>query len=316
MRTTVVIPNWNGDKWLGECLDSLLLQTVKTTIVVVDNGSIDDSINLVEKKYPMVHLIKLPKNTGFAGGVNTGIRYSLEQGYDAVALLNNDATVDKHWLQELITTLEDNAKIGIATCKLLHTDELHFDSTGDFYSVWGLPFPRARNQKDIGQYDKNEFVFSASGGASLYRSALLKKIGIFDENFFAYYEDVDISFRAQLAGWLVSYAPKARAYHRISATSSQLGSFTRYHATKNFYMLYAKNMPGWLFWKYLPLYATQCARMFVSSIIHRRFLIQIKSFGKFLTLIPQVIVDRRTIQKNRKVSIAYIDSMLYKKRPV
>ncbi|NDC96143.1 glycosyltransferase family 2 protein [bacterium] len=313
MKTMVVIPNWNGEDLLTECLDSLLAQTIKTTIVVVDNGSIDGSVILIEQKYPSVHLIKLPNNTGFAGGVNTGIRYALKNGADAVALFNNDAVADNNWLKTLIDTLNEDPTIGIATCKLLHTDKTHFDSAGDYYNVWGLPLPRGRGKKDTGQYNKRELVFSASGGASLYRSKMLHQIGVFDERFFAYYEDVDMGFRAQLAGWLVCYNPQSVAYHQISATSSKLGLFARYHATKNFYILYLKNMPGRLFWKYLPHFLVRAARMFASSIIRFRFWTQLKAMIKVLILLPSILIDRHNIQKKRVASIAYIDSLLVKK---
>lgn len=316
MKTSVVIPNWNGQTWIGECLDSLLLQSIKTQIIVVDNGSIDKSVEIIKKNYPAVILIELPVNTGFAGGVNRGIEHALNDGAEAIALLNNDAVANKNWLRELVAAMEENPKLGIAACKLKHISKEYFDSTGDFYSIWGLPFPRARNVKDTGQYNKSELIFSGSGGASLYRSEMLQQIGLFDERFFAYYEDVDISFRAQLHGWLVSYQPKSEAYHRISATSSKMGSFTRYHSTKNFFLLYLKNMPGWIFWKYLPYFLIQSLRMFVSSIIHRRFITFIKAFSKVIILLPGVFIDRHKIQKSRSVSVKYIDSLLYKKRPV
>jgi GT2 family glycosyltransferase len=314
MKTMVVVPNWNGADLLGDCLDSLLLQSVDTSIVVVDNGSVDDSLAIIKNNYPTVYVIKLPFNTGFAGGVNAGIRHALKNNIEAVALFNNDAIAHKDWLKNLVDTLKNNPEVGIATCKLLHTNKKQFDSTGDFYYVWGVPFPRGRDLQDKGQYDTPELVFSASGGASLYRSGMFEDIGIFDERFFAYYEDVDMGFRAQLAGWRVSYNPKSEAYHRISATSSKLGLFARYHITKNFYILYIKNMPGWLFWKYLPRFLTQATRMYISSIIRLRFLTQIKAMLKVTILLPSILKDRRKIQKNRTVSISYIDSMLYRKK--
>jgi GT2 family glycosyltransferase len=314
MKTMVVIPNWNGADLIGECLDSLLKQTAETQVVVVDNGSVDASIEVIENKYPSVHLIKLPNNTGFAGGVNTGIRYALAAGTDAVALFNNDAAANKNWLKELVTTLEESPKIGIATCKLLHTDKVYFDSTGDFYNVWGLPFPRGRGETDRGQYDAKEFVFSASGGASLYRSKMLQEIGVFDERFFAYFEDVDIGFRAQLAGWKISYNPKAITYHQISATSSKLGDFAYYHMAKNYYYLYFKNMPSILFWKYLPKFTYRRLRSVASSVKSGRFHIQLRAICTAIIHMPGLFVDRYRIQSARKVPVSYIDNLLVKKK--
>lgn len=311
----VVIPNWNGADMVGDAIKSLQNQTQKHHVVVVDNGSVDESISIIEFQFPDVHLIKLPKNTGFAGGVNTGIRYALEQNALAIALFNNDAVADKDWLKQLVSTMEPNEKVGIVSCKQLRKDKEHFDSTGDFYSVWGTPFPRGRNRKDKGQYDKQEEIFSAPAGATLYRADLFKEIGLFDEEFFAYYEDVDISFRAQLAGWKVVYQPAAMVYHEVSATSNKLGSFTRYHATKNFYLLYAKNMPGRLFWKYLVQYKIQAARLAASSFMKGGGWAYFTGWLKAVTLIPHILRERRRIQRSRKVSVPYIDSMLYKQRP-
>jgi GT2 family glycosyltransferase len=311
----VVIPNWNGADLIVESLRSLMLQTKKARVVVVDNGSVDESVSVIESQFPDVELIRLPQNTGFSGGVNTGIQAALGRGADAVALFNNDAVADKDWLIRLVETLESDENIGIVSSKQLRSDKKHLDSTGDFYSVWGMPFPRGRNQVDSGQYDSQEAVFSAPAGATLYRASLFNNIGLFDEKFFAYYEDVDISFRAQLAGWKIMYQPKAKVYHHVSATGSKLGSFTRYHATKNFYLLYAKNMPGWLYWKYLPLFALQALRLFASSILRGGVLTYLRAVGSVILLTPHIIRERRRIQKSRRVPIRDIEEMLYKQRP-
>lgn len=311
----VVIPNWNGADFIAPCLESLQSQTQKHTVVVVDNGSVDESVSIINAQFPSVHLIKLLKNTGFSGGVNTGIRFALEQKADYIALFNNDATADLEWLQNLVNILDNDESVGIATGKLLRSDKKHLDSTGDFYSIVGMPFPRGRNQKDTEQYDMPEEVFSASGGASLYRVSMLEEIGLFDEKFFAYYEDVDISFRAQLAGWKVWYEPKAIAYHHIGATSSKLGGFTRYHATKNFYLLYAKNMPGWLYWKYLPLFTLQSVRLCASSILKGGGVAYFKGTLRAIILVPYVMNKRIGIQRRRKISIRELDKKLYHHRP-
>ncbi|HMS49841.1 MAG TPA: glycosyltransferase family 2 protein [Candidatus Saccharibacteria bacterium] len=311
----VVIPNWNGADLIADCLKSLEAQTQTAHIVVVDNGSVDESTEIITKQFPNIHLISLPKNTGFSGGVNTGIRYAMKQGADAIALFNNDAVANKTWLAQLVSTLGCNPKAGIATGKLLRLDKKHFDSTGDFYTVWAMPFPRGRNQVDEGQYDRPEEVFGASGGASLYRTRLFEDIGLFDEFFFAYLEDVDVSFRAQLAGWNVQYTPTAEAYHHVSATSSKLGKFSRYHYVKNFYMVYAKNMPLKLYVKYLPRFVVQAARLFASAVLKGAGLTYLRGMGRAFINTPHIIRERRHIQKNRVVTSAYIDRWLYKKRP-
>ncbi len=314
-KPLVVIPNWDGMPFILDCLAALGQQSEAHDVVVVDNGSKDDSVAQITQHYPGVIMIALPKNTGFAGGVNTGIRYGLEHEYDAVALLNNDAIPDKHWLKELVRTMESNPKAGIVTCKLLHTDGAYFDSTGDFYATCGIPFPRDRNQKDTGQRDQQESVFSATGGASLYRCAMFRQVGIFDEYFFAYYEDVDVSFRARLAGWDVIYQPASFCYHAISATSSRHGSFSRYHSIKNLPVLYYKNMPALLFWKYLPLFTYQLARQFASSTLKGLAWVHIKAVITSFRHLPTTLKDRRRIQKARVLSSAQVDALLVHTRP-
>lgn len=315
MKVYVVVLNWNGKDFVEKCLDSLQKQSYKAEIVVIDNGSIDGSKELIERKYPKVHLIKEPKNHGFAGGVNLGIKHAVDNDADAVALFNNDAVADKKWLESLVIALKDKPKAGIVTSKLMQSDGIHLDSTGDFYTTWGMPFPRGRNKKARGIFDKREFIFGASGGASIYRTSMLQEVGLFDEDFFAYLEDVDISFRAQLAGWQVLYEPSAVAYHHISGTSSKLGSFSRYHTVKNFYMLYTKNMPGYLYWKYLPLFILHGIRLGVSSFVRGGGLAYLKGAGRALILFPATLRKRRRIQSQRKVSIQYIDSVLTHSRP-
>jgi GT2 family glycosyltransferase len=185
------------------------------------------------------------RNYGFTGGVNAGIRWAFENNCDAVALFNNDAVADRDWLANLNKKL--TVKTGIVTGLLLHSDGKTIDSTGDYYSIWGLPFPRGRNQP-TDQAPKSGSVFGASGGASLYSCNMLHEIGVFDDNFFAYYEDVDVSFRAQLAGWKVIYTDKAVAYHEQGATSRKMPGLAVYQTFKNLPLLFIKNVPGRLLW--------------------------------------------------------------------
>lgn len=315
MSTYIIVPNWNGKELLGPCLESLLAQSHPARVIVVDNGSVDGSVAYIEKSFPGITVIPLQQNTGFAGGVNAGIKHALKEGADTIALFNNDAVAAPDWLKHLADNLNANTKVGIVTCKLMLMDKKHLDSTGDFYTTWGLPFPRGRNELDSGQYDKQTNVFSASGGASLYRSAMLEQIGLFDEDFFAYFEDVDISFRARLAGWQVSYEPKAIAYHHLNATSSKLGNFSLYHSSKNFVLLYTKNMPLGLYVKYLPLFLAQLLRWFLTSLLRGKILAFLKGISKAILLTPRTLAKRQHIQKTKKLSASYVDLLLAHHRP-
>ena len=232
---SVIIPNWNGKDSLGNCIDSLNLQTHEAHIIVVENNSKDGSLEFLQKYYPNVEVIVNKKNKGFAGGVNTGIRRSIEINDSYILLFNNDAVADKDLISKLVGFLNQHDDFGIVTCKLIKSKDGHLDSTGEMYSVWGLPYPRGRNESTTSMYDNLKEVFGASGGASLYRVSMLKKIGLFDENFFAYYEDVDICFRAQLTKFKVGYEPSAIAWHTIGATSSKIKGFTTYQTMKNLY---------------------------------------------------------------------------------
>lgn len=314
-KVCVVVPNWNGADLISDCLSSLESQTQRVNVIVVDNGSTDESVNLIKNKFPKVILLQNSKNLGFSGGVNVGIKYALAEGYDGVALFNNDAVADKEWLKHLVATMEQNATYGIVTGKLLRMKGQYLDSTGQNYTIWGAPFPRGRNQKDTGQFDTQTMVFGATGGATLYRANMLKEIGIFDERFFAYYEDDDLSFRARLSGWEVIYDPRAVAYHHVSATAAKLGKFTRYHATKNLMMTYLKNMPGLLFWKYLPLFIIWVILLAISSILRGGVLAYLKGFGQVLLNLPGLIHDRHRIQKQRKVPLKAIDQLLTRSFP-
>lgn len=313
--TYIVIPNFNGKDIIGKCLDSLLSQTLPVHIIVVDNGSSDGSVEYLEQHYPQAELIKLPRNTGFTGGVNAGIKKATEDKAEYVLLFNSDAVADKNWAKELVEAAKDHDDAGIVTCKFMRSDKKHIDSTGDFYTTWGLPFPRGRNTVDKGQYDKGEYVFGATGGASLYKPACLEDIGLFDKDFFLYFEDVDISFRAQLAGWKVYYQPKAIAYHEVGATSSKMGSIARRYSIQNFILTYTKNMPGYLYIKYYPLFLTQLIRMKLGAIRDHQLGAYIKGFFAAINLLPTAIKQRCHIQKNRKVKVSDVDKLLFHGHP-
>lgn len=205
----VVVPNLNAGEGLNKCLSSLGTQTLKPKIIVVDNASTDKSLELIRTAHPNVEVIQNGRNRGFAGGVNPGIKKALARGARYVATFNDDAEASSDWLENLVKYLESNSDVGIVASKILDRHGKSIDSTGEFYTSWGLAYPRGRRETDTTAYDHQTYIFAASGGASLYRASMLKAVGLFDEDFFAYYEDVDLSFRARLQGWQVCYEPKA-----------------------------------------------------------------------------------------------------------
>ena len=309
-RTAIVIPNWNGIDELPTCLDSLLAQTLKAEIIVVENGSIDGSAEMIAAKYPQVTLLIQPKNLGFDGGVNVGIRHALATDHRYIALFNNDAVAESSWLEHLVSTLEKQPTYGIATGKLLDGSRTHLDTTGDLYTTWGLAYPRGRKEEDIGQFEVGEDVFGATGGATLYRADMFREIGIFDNDFFAYYEDVDISFRAQLAGWKVRYVPQAIAYHQIGQTSGKIKGFTTYQTIKNLPWVLWKNVPLGLLPTVLPRFTIAYISFIFASFARKQFAPILKGLFMTTVLWPKKILERRRIQSHKIVSNDYIRSIL------
>ena len=168
----VIVLNWNDAKLIPKSVGSLFNQSEKCDVVVVDNGSIDNSREVIESYGEKVVSLYNKDNKGFAGGVNTGIRYAIHQDYEFIALMNNDAVADKDWVKNLKAAFR-NKDVGGTTCSMLHADGKTYDSTGDIYTTCGLPFPRGRKEKANGQYDERREIFGVSGGGSMYRSQML-----------------------------------------------------------------------------------------------------------------------------------------------
>ncbi|CAN5585508.1 N/A [soil metagenome] len=317
-RVAIIVLNWNGINDTLTCLDSLLVQSFKNfRILVVDNGSLDDSKLLLDaykqQHEDQVDIVYNPANFGFAGGVNTGIEWALNEDYEYVALFNNDAHADRDWLKHLVESIQPK-EVGISTGLLLSDDGEAIDSTGELYSTWGLAFPRNRGDKRE-KAAKAGTVFGASGGASLYKTKLLRDIGLFDEDFFAYYEDVDISFRAQLAGWKVAYTPDAIAYHKQGATSKKIPGFAIYHTFKNLPLLFIKNVPSGL--RFRVGIRFYCAYILIlgNAIAHGDGLPALKGAWMSFILGFKKLSERSHIQKAKRVSSDYIKSILWNDLP-
>ncbi len=310
VNVVVVIPNWNGADGLAKCIASLEAQTLKAHIIMVDNGSADSSVALVRKQFPDVEIIQNAKNEGYAGGVNPGFKRAIELQAAYAAPFNNDAIADKDWLRNLVRYADEHHKAGIVTCKLLGANGDHIDSTGDYYTNWGLPYPRGRGETDTDKYDAQTDIFGASGGASLYRVSMLQEIGLFDEDFFAYYEDVDLSFRAQLAGWKVAYVPASVVYHEMSVTGKRIKGFFSEQTIKNLPWLLIKNVPARLLPRVLVRF-TLAHLLFIGRAVSRGHAwYALRALVKVMWLTPKKLSERHHIQKSRTVTSGYIWSMM------
>lgn len=312
--TWVVIPNWNGKNELEKCLVSLeKISGIK--IVVVDNNSSDGSVGFVKKSFPNAVLVQNQKNLGFAGGVNVGIEEALKSGATYVALLNNDVTVDKEWIERGIKALTDNTSVGAVTGTLFVKDGSKVDNTGDEYSIWGLTIPRDRGVKTEDLKRPAGEVFGACAGAGIYKAKVFENSGLFDEKFFAYYEDSDLNFRMQLAGWETLYEPKMIAYHDTGATSKKIPGFTTLQTIKNPTMLFWKNVPLGLLPRMFPRFFISHSAVFFSTIFRGQIFIAMKGVLICFKNVPHTFKERWKIQKSRKVSNGYIWSVLYKDLP-
>jgi hypothetical protein len=269
-KSTVVIPNYNGINYIEACLESIYRGTVKDVdVIVVDNASTDGSMEVVRDKFPQANLVVNVENTGFSHAVNQGIMLSLTP---YVILLNNDTMVSLDFVYELEKIMDNDSgkKIFSASAKMvsLH-DKDKIDDAGDYYCALGWAFARGKG-KPLKQYNNDCNIFSACAGAAIYRRELLTKdkVGLFDEEHFAYFEDVDIGYRALIKGYKNVFASKAVVYHAGSATSgSRYNTFkTKLSSRNSIYIIY-KNMPIWQVVINLPF-------MFLGFLIKTLFFIK------------------------------------------
>ncbi|MGI6010578.1 MAG: glycosyltransferase family 2 protein [Ruminococcus sp.] len=241
-EVSVVIPNYNGIAFIRPCLDSLLQQTFQSfEILVVDNGSQDGSRETVQSEYPGVKLIPLSENTGFCHAVNVGIK---EAKAPYVILLNNDTQVHPDFVMEMQKGIKERPRAFSCGAKMIQmADRSKIDDAGDYYNALGWAFARGKG-KPQNRYQKPCKIFTACGGAVIYKKELLKKTGLFDEEHFAYLEDMDLGYRARILGYENWFLPDAIVYHAGSGTSgSRYNLFkVRYSSRNNVYMIY-KNMP-------------------------------------------------------------------------
>jgi GT2 family glycosyltransferase len=300
LQIAVVIPTWDGWPLLQACLRALADQTrAADQVVVVDNGSVDQTLERLAERYPSVLVVPFAMNTGFARAVNAGIAASTG---DAVVLLNNDAQPDPTWLEELErTALSAGPAIGFVTSKIVDAEGLVVESIGDFVDRAGVPHQGGHGRSDSGVPEAPHEVFSGCGGATLYRRSMLTDVGEFDERFFAYYEDVDLCFRAQLMGYKGLVAPSARVRHVGSVTSARVPGMKTRLSTRNGWWLVIKNAPPLLL---VPMLCQLAAVNAVRLLFNARDGVSeleaaLRGHGQALRALPSVIADRRGVQARR-----------------
>ena len=241
MLASVIIVNFNGRQFLDHCLDAVLNQQLAEPfeVLLVDNGSTDDSLALTRAGYPSVRVIEAGRNLGFAGGNNLGIRAARGRH---IVLLNNDTRVRPGWLRALVDAAEANPTAGAIGAKLLFLDPPDtIQNAGSLLLSDGSGADRGFREPDRGQYDKPEEVFGACGASVLYRREMLEDVGSFDETFFMYYEDTDLNWRMRLRGWKVMYEPAAVVDHVHAGSSREWSPFFIFCVDRNRLFMLLKN---------------------------------------------------------------------------
>ena len=309
---SIVIVNWNGIKFIRECLDGLRAQTRRDfSIIMVDNASQDGSLEFVQENFPEVKLLVQSENTGFSAANNIALK-TVRTEY--VALLNNDTVPHPEWLQSLVNALEKDPEAGFCASKMLFYDNPEvIDRAGDSYTTAATALLRGRGESSE-KFSSQEYVFGACAGAALYRTKMLDEIGLFDEDFFLVYEDVDLSFRAQLRGYKCLYVPDAIVYHHAGSSIGDDTPVSVYYSHRNLEWVYIRNMPGSLVIKTLLPHLIYVFAAFVFFILKGRALDFIKAKWHALKGLRRALAKRRQVQKNKTVNDDYIWSLFEKER--
>ena len=248
MKVAIVILNWNGRNFLRTFLPPVLKFSGQAEIVVADNASSDDSVELVQKEFPSVKIVRNEKNHGFAGGYNQALK-KVEADY--FVLLNSDVEVTAGWIDPIIAMMEKDVSIAAAQPKILsQSDKTSFEyagAAGGFIDKYGFPFCRGRIfntvEKDTGQYNDARRIFWATGACMFVRSSAIKKVNGFDEKFFAHMEEIDLCWRLQKAGGSIWYCPESTVYHVGGGTLHQSNPHKTYLNFRNNLLMLYKNLP-------------------------------------------------------------------------
>jgi GT2 family glycosyltransferase len=312
LTASIIIPNYNGRRYLEPCLQSLRAQTYPaglTQIIVVDDASSDDSIEFVRSHFPEVLVVPLARNSGLAAGCNRGAERATGEW---LVMLNNDTEVEPSWLAALLESASEHPEAGAVASKMLLFDRKNvLHNAGDLMGRDGVPRNRGVWQEDLGQYDGDVAVFGGCGGGVAYRRAAWLETHGFDERLFMYLEDVDLAWRLRLLGWQAVFAPGARLYHHLSATGG--GALASYYTGRNTLLVLAKDMPGQLLLRNFGAIAKAQAQVFVAALrAWRGEAARARLRGQVagLVLLPLALVWRSRVQATRRVEIESLAQLL------
>lgn len=301
---SVIILNFNGQQMTVDCLRSLSKQNYSNLeIIVVDNASTDKSVETIRKKFPKVKVILNGRNFGFAQGNNVGCKKARGE---LILFLNNDALVEKNFLRPLVEKITSEDFVGAVQPKILcYSKKDIIDSVGSYFLKSGFLYHYGHNKRDQKKYNKESEIFTMKGACMLFKKEVLNKVGVFDKDYFAYFEETDLCQRTWIAGYKIFYVPKSKIFHIGGQTARKLeSSFVQYNSYKNRIYTYLKNFEIAYLIKVLPLH------IFFCEIISFIYLITFE-FSLFWTVqralfwnlikIPKIMEDRKFIKKIRKV---------------
>lgn len=326
-KLSVIVLNWNGAELLRGCLSSVLEQDYEDyELIVVDNGSSDDSCAMVEAEFPSAILLRQEENSGFCRGNNIGMEAA---SGELIILINNDAELDRKFLTNLEQAASLEPHVGMFATRIMMYDRRGvFDSTGLLVYPDGICRSRGWLEKDLGQYDEADEVLGPNGCAAAYRRSMLADVGMLDERYFAYLEDLDLAFRGQLRGWSCRYVPDAVVYHKKSMTSGYHSALKAYlvernriwNAVKLFPLRLLLLSPFYTAARYVAQgFATASGRG-ISSEFRRDYSrltlvgILLRSYFGALRVLPEVWVERREIQARRRLGALAVYMLMKKYR--
>ena len=312
---SVVVLNWNGKRFLEECIDSLKGQTFRDfETILVDNGSTDGSAEFVEERYgEFIRILRNSENLGYTGGNNVGIRSARGKW---IVLLNNDTWVHPNWLEEMVKVVGSDHRIGMWSpkiCSYFKRDQI--EAVGELIYRDGLVRARGQYEQDRGQYEEMEEIFFPCGCSGMYRRVLFDEIGLFDEDFFAYGDDAEIGIRARMAGWKCLYVPKALVYHKSSGSTGQHSPFKAFYVERNRFWITVKYFPASLLLLSLPFTFYRFILQAYGALTHKgaagKFTeihsplllvgILLKAYGSGFRYLPRMMRKRKKLKALRKV---------------